>query len=188
MCSFAPFAVDVVALRPTYTCPKPPFPSFLSTMYTGEPPTCVCVLSLQKKKKEDKVRESLFSRRRDQIQTERRRRRLRRRNEYKHKQTNLLWNRRGGAVLVRLRVFAIVRRIFRHFMCYLYIIYVCEYESARSLYLRDLSFTGGILSSRSVVLFWIDRKKASCACVLSLRRVCSSRACVLVVRRRTKKV
>ena len=44
MWSFAPFAVDVVARRPTYTCPNPPFPSFLSTMYVGDPPTCVCVV------------------------------------------------------------------------------------------------------------------------------------------------
>ena len=138
MCSFAPFAVDVVALLPTYTCPKPPFPSFLSTMYTGEPPTCVCVLSLLEKKKNKRL-DFVFPARRDQIQTERRRRRLKR-NEHKHKQTNLFWNRRGGAVLVRLRVFAIVRRIFRHFIM-LYIICVSN-ESARSLLLFARDFAG----------------------------------------------
>lgn len=30
------------ARRPRYTCPKPPLPSFLSTMYSGLPPTWTC--------------------------------------------------------------------------------------------------------------------------------------------------
>lgn len=25
--------------RPTYTCPNPPFPNFLSILYNGDPPT-----------------------------------------------------------------------------------------------------------------------------------------------------
>ena len=64
MCSFAPFAVDVVALLPTYTWPKPPFPSFLSTMYVGDPPTCVCVVRWffrKKKRRITKVRERVRS-------------------------------------------------------------------------------------------------------------------------------
>lgn len=28
--------------RPTYTCPKPPLPSFRSTTYSGDPPTDTC--------------------------------------------------------------------------------------------------------------------------------------------------
>ena len=122
MCSFAPFAVDVVALRPTYTCPNPPFPSFLSTMYTGEPPTCVCVLLLLKKKKKRSEREVVFPATRSDTF----KRKEEEEEDYEEtntEQTNLLWNRRGGAVLVRLRVFAIVRRIFRHFM--LFVVYMC---------------------------------------------------------------
>lgn len=64
MWSFAPFAVDVVARRPTYTCPNPPFPSFLSTMYVGDPPTCVCVVRWffrKKKRRITKVRERVRS-------------------------------------------------------------------------------------------------------------------------------
>ncbi len=35
-------AVVGVVLRPTYTCPKPPLPSFRSRTYSGEPPTWHC--------------------------------------------------------------------------------------------------------------------------------------------------
>ena len=28
--------------RPTYTCPNPPLPNFLSTLYDGEVPTWTC--------------------------------------------------------------------------------------------------------------------------------------------------
>lgn len=31
-----------VTLLPTYTCPKPPFPSFRSNLYKGELPNCIC--------------------------------------------------------------------------------------------------------------------------------------------------
>ena len=41
--AFGPsLAVVGDARLPTYTCPKPPLPSFRSTMYTGEPPTWHC--------------------------------------------------------------------------------------------------------------------------------------------------
>ena len=37
------FSLVGCARRPRYTWPKPPLPSFLSTMYSGLPPTCTCI-------------------------------------------------------------------------------------------------------------------------------------------------
>ena len=123
MCSFAPFAVDVVALLPTYTWPKPPFPSFLSTMYTGEPPTCVC-FTLKRSLRSDSLVACPSTRLKCGAFSSKHRRHLRKRiiRERETKQnfeisaneTHLLWNWRGGTVFVRFRVFAIVRRFFDH--------------------------------------------------------------------------
>ena len=128
MCSFAPFAVDVVALLPTYTWPKPPFPSFLSTMYTGEPPTCVCFTFREKFKIRFSRRARVRRRAESAVRFHRNiaaicerkseRERETKQNFENAKEAHLLWNWRGGTVFVRFRVFAIVRRFFDHLFSY----------------------------------------------------------------------